>query len=299
VNSGVRKLLRGVPAALVLAAAGSSPAFAGDNDISLQEFGSCVPGEVVGGQQSNCVSVDTDEAGFRSLARDIGLTFSPRMLATGETTGVSGFSFGVAHSVNTVDSAADYWVTGSATGEPNGALATTQLTFRKGLPFSLELGTSLTALWDSRMIGVNTEVRWALHEDWLWPAPDLAFRGFVGTVLGNSQLQLLTAGFDAVTGVPIGISNVMNITPYAGLNMTAVISSSRLIDATPSDPTPPFDASDPRLSNKPEFLFDTETNIVLQGLGGLRFQFAMLDVYLQGTFASAVQSYTLGIGFNF
>lgn len=296
-KSGVRKWLGSVSAALALCA--PVVAVAGDNDVSLQEFGTCVPGEVVGGQQSNCVSVDTDEQGFRRLARDIGMSFTPKLLATGETTGVSGFSIGIAHTINTIDSAAAYWQTASVTGEPSDALATTQFTFRKGLPFSLELGTSMTALWNSRMVGINTELRWSLHEDWLWPAPDLSFRGFVGTVLGNSQLQLLTAGFDAVTGLPIGVANVVNISPYAGINMTAVVSSSRLIDATPDDPTPPFDASDPRLSNKPEFLFDTETNIALSGIGGLRFQFAVLDVYMQCTIASAVQSYSAGIGFNF
>jgi hypothetical protein len=82
--------------------------------------------------------------------------------------------------------------------------------------------------------------------------------------------------------------------------MTAVISSSRLIDASPADPTPPFqDTEDPSRSNAPEFVFDVETELVHQGLGGVRFQLTAVNLTMMVTASGEVQSYTFSLGADF
>ena len=284
-----------IVATLGLALLVPSLASAGSNSISLQDFGDCTFGPA-----QNCRFVTTNEEAFRAFARDLGVVMAPRGLMTAETLGQAGFAFQVDHTVSTVDSNAEHWVLASVDDDPSGTLNSTQFHIRKGLPFSLELGGIFTALWGSDLMAIGTELRWALHEDYYFPVPDLAFRGFVNTVLGDPQLSLTNTGFDVVLGLPIGVGNVMNITPYAGYNGTIVISASRLVDATPDDPTPPFtNVADPSLSNQPEFAFDVDNELVSQGIIGARFQATLLDITLQGTIGSDVQHYSFSLGLDF
>lgn len=281
-------------------------AFAGPNDITLQRFVT-MESETTSQGFERRLAVG-DEQGFRDFSRDIGLIFAPRLAATGETLGVSGFTVQLDQSVSLVDSTTDYWQLGSESGDPSGSLQTSTLHIRKGLPFSFELGGTITKMWGSELMGVGTELRFAPLEDILWPGPDLAFRGFVSTVLGDAQLNMILPGWDVVLSVPVGVGNVMNISPFAGYNMTVVIASSRLIDGEPTDPRTAFELSTGAntslpagtlVNYQPEVLFDDEATIVSQGIFGVRFEFAVLDLTFQGTVSSAVQSYTTSLGFNF
>jgi hypothetical protein len=280
-------------------------ALAGPNDITLQRFVTMESTTTEQGFEER-IAIG-NEQGFRDFSRDIGLIFSPRLAATGETLGVSGFSIQLDQSVSLVDSTADYWQLGSESGDPSGSYQTSTLHIRKGLPFSFELGGTITKMWGSELMGVGTELRFAPLEDILWPGPDLAFRGFVSTVLGDSQLNMIIPGWDVVLSVPIGVGNVMNISPFAGYNMTVVVASSRLVDGEPTNPQTAFTLSSNSsnlpagtlVNYQPEVLFDDESTIVSQGIFGVRFEFAVLDVTFQGTVSSAVQSYTTSLGFNF
>lgn len=269
-------------------------ASAGDNDLTLQRFGECV---AVGLAQ--CGSVRIDEDAFRLLTRDLGLVTFPRLRASAETLGQAGFAFQVDHSFSVVDANSDRWRRAHVDEQPNGTLMTTQLHLRKGLPMSLELGTMATFLWQSDLVAIGAELKWALHEDTLWPVPDLMIRGFGNTVLGHPQLLLTNAGVDIVTGLPIGAGNVMNITPYAGYTMLLVIAGTQIIDATPGDPLPPVVSTDPSATNQPEFSFDVEAQIVHQALLGLRFQFGVVNALFEVNANKHVQSYGLTLGADF
>ncbi len=273
-------------------------AFAGPNDITLQRF--------VRMERSMTAQIAVgEEQLFRDFSRDIGLIFAPRLATTGETLGVSGFSVQLDQSVSLVDSSSEYWQLGAQSGDPSGSLQTSTLHIRKGLPFSFEVGGTITKMWGSELMGVGAELRFAPLEDILWPGPDLAFRGFVSTVLGDTQLAMLLPGWDVVMSVPIGVGNVMNISPFAGYNMTVVVASSRLIDAEPTNPQSAYttDGTNPSggqpATYQPEVLFDDEATIVSQGIFGVRFEFAVVDLTFQGTVSSAVQSYTTSLGFSF
>ncbi len=274
-------------------------AWAGSNDITLQRYGTCRAGQV-GGRQSDCFQVAQEDEWFEQLSRDLGLVFSPKLNATAETLGQAGFAFQIDQNISLINNHEEYWIEANVDEDPAGTLLTTQLHFRKGLPLSLEIGGVLTFLWESQLMAVGSEIRWALHEDYLWPVPDLAVRGFVNTVLGSSQLSLTTAGADVVAGVPIGVGNVMNITPYFGYNLTAVIAASRLIDASPTSSLPPvIDPTSDQLSNQPEFVFDLNTQLVHQGMGGVRFQFAVTNIGFEAIVSSKVQTYSFNLGLEF
>ena len=289
---------------LIAAALVPTSALAGENDVTLQRFGTCIAGPVVdvnGEQrQSNCLRTEVDEANFRIFARDFGLMFAPKSATSAETLGQAGFAFQVEQTFNLLDTTQEAWQLADMDGLANDTQATTTFKFRKGLPLSLELGAHMTLLWQSQLMAVGGDLRWSIHEDYYWPVPDFTIRAFVNTVVGHPQLQLTNSGFDAVVGIPIGIADVMNLSPFAGYQLTAVTSSSRLIDASPDDLLPPVDnTTNPQLSNKPEFVFGVDTEIVHGGVAGLRVQFAIVDFTFQAYFSSTVQSYTLALGMDF
>ena len=268
-----------------------------DNNVTLQRFGVCSGGV----DDAECTVLFVDEAGFRAFSTDLGTIFAPIGATTAETLGQAGFAFSVDHTIHTIDTTAvaegqteAYWELADADGAVDSSLSTTQLHFRKGLPLSLELGALWTLMWDSDLSAVGAELRWSLHEDYLSPVPDVTVRGFANTVVGSRQLQMFNTGGDVTVSMRLGVGDVVNISPFLGYSMTAVIASSRLIDATPNDLTP---ATIDTIS--PEFAFDTDTVLVHRGFGGVRFQATLVDFLLQATIGETVQSYTASIGLDF
>ncbi|MCB9532666.1 MAG: hypothetical protein H6700_12935 [Myxococcales bacterium] len=280
--------LRTALAAVALCAV-AAPASAASNDITIRRFGTCAPAGA-------CETVDLRTDDFSKLTRDLGLMFGPTLNSGAETLGPAGFAIQFDQNIAVVDANEDYWTDANVDRDASGTMLLSQLHLRKGLPLSLELGGFFTILWQSQLLAVGSEIRWALHEDTLWPVPDLSVRGYVSTVLGSSELNVTTAGAEIVTGLPIGVGNVANITPYVGYNLAVVISASRLIDATPLDPRPPITGTE---TSQPEFVFPVETQLVHQGVVGLRTQFAVTNVGFQAQFSPAVQNYTLSLGFEF
>lgn len=288
-------------AALTLGSAllsfGTSALGAG-NDLVLHRLGSCV--------DAACSEVQRDDDAFRQLTRDLGLAFSPKGLAPPETLGEAGFNYGFELIFNTVDSSAisdggaePYWQTAVEDRDPSDILMVSQLHIRKGLPFSFELGAVLSHLFQSSMWGLGVELAWAFHEDTYWPVPDFGVRGFVSNVVGSTDLNLTLAGFDLMLGIPIGISNLYSLTPYAGWNYTAIFASSRLLDKTPGDNTPPFQGSGGTASVKPEFVFDDTRQQFNRFVGGLRFGYAVVNLTLETSIGADVQSYALHLGLDF
>ncbi|MBN1946195.1 MAG: hypothetical protein JW797_11000 [Bradymonadales bacterium] len=253
----------------------SIPALSGGNDLVLSRLGDCTYQEVNGRQ--TCVSVTPNVEAFRALTRDLGLVMSPKGFSTAETIGEVGFEYAFEMLFNVIDSSQVGWQETVLDRDPSDLLLTSQFHLRKGLPFSFQLGAVLTHLFDSDMWGLGAELNWSLHEDYLNPVPDLGVRGFVNHTVGNTDLNLTTAGFDAMLGLPVGVGGMVNLTPYLGYNLTAVVSSSRLLDASPGDPYPPMEAGASTPAIKPEFVFDNETNIYHRFLAGIRVRFTVLN----------------------
>lgn len=249
---------------------------------------------------------DTDA--FRNLSRDLGLVFAPHYLAPSETLGEAGFDVGFNVSLSTVDSKADYWRALEG-GEPD-PFFTVQAQVRKGvtIPYlvSLEVGGAVTWLTQSELVALGTDVKWALNEGFFF-LPDLAVRGSLTNVVGSSDMNLTTAGFDLSISKSWGLFGLVNVTPYAGYNRIWVISSSRLLDVAPEDPRPPIirecDPDDlgctEELAFQPEFVFDTEVQSLNRYFLGSRFIFGYASITLEGAFAGSVNSYSARVGFDF
>ncbi|MEO1271753.1 MAG: hypothetical protein AAFX99_26980 [Myxococcota bacterium] len=175
-----------------------SVAEAGDKDLVLRRLAERVPVDENGNQTTEAEAFGfnavPDEDAFRSLSRDMGLIFAPRILSPAETLGQAGFDIGAAVSVSTVDSNAEHW-RALRGGDNPGAFTTGQIFVRKGLPFSFELGGELSYLFESETFAVGTDLKWALNEGFLF-LPDFAVRVAANNVVGNPDMNLTNVGLD-------------------------------------------------------------------------------------------------------
>lgn len=290
----IGRLLAG--AALLLLPVASAEA---SNNFTLQRFGTC---DTLG-STGNCLGTSTKDKAFRSFAGQLGEVMTIKGVAPADTPGVAGFVFQIDRSFNDfdvkTDGAENPWVLAHKTGKPEASMGTTQIHVRKGLPFSFEVGTVLTLLDDSDLLAVGVEGKWALHEDIFWPLPDLAIHGGVNTLLGSSDLVLTNLQIDALLSLPIGISSVVNLTPFGGYGVVLPFSASRLIDTTPDDARPAVASGTESLRNQPEVNFSLDTEPRPVAVVGARFQWAMLDLTYQSQFSDTVTSQSVSIGADF
>lgn len=306
--------LRGwsVPAICLLAfvlveSLGPAQASAGGKDLVLRRLADR-EAVVVNGEQIGYNAIKDTKA-FRQLSLDLGLVFAPKFMAPAETLGEAGFDVGVGLSVNSVAGSGEQWraLDGSSCrlgatdcgAEDPGTFMTGIIHVRKGLPFSFEMGGSLTYLFDSELVGLGTEIKWALNEGF-FVLPDFAVRGTVNNVVGSSDMNLTTAGFDTSVSKSFGVAGTVNVTPYLGYNRLWIVSSSRLLDAAPEDPTPPtLDPQTDELLFQPEFVFDQEVQSIDRFFFGSRFVFVRAVVTLEAAISGEVDSYTARVGFDF
>ncbi len=328
-------------AALLLVVSVGGRAQARINDFTLNRFYKDI--ETASGAPAPCptdgvdctIAVHADNELFKDFAREFGLVMAPKFLAPAETLGQAGFSVGVDASFSTIDNSKEHWKKASPEpGKvPDSMLSTMQVHVRKGLPFSFELGGTMTTLFDSNTIALGGELKWAFNEGFYY-LPDIAVRGSVNRLLGSRDLDLLTGGVDVSVSHPFGIGGMVNVTPYAGWSLLFVNASSHVLDATPGLPgfTPPYclpadgsgipDGTDQR---KPDgqggYLVSSEcqkaarayettdyrSNFVLsrqrltlhRGFVGLGLKITVVSIRGEVMFAEGVNTYSLRLAMNF
>ncbi|MDY0058443.1 MAG: hypothetical protein RBU45_01405 [Myxococcota bacterium] len=303
------------------------------NDFTLSRFGTLVRGATADCQRADCVRyVEANNELFRQFATDFGMVMSPKFLAPAETLGQAGFDIGVDASFSAIANKEPHWTMamqeeGTA---PNSLLSTMQVHVRKGLPFSFELGGTLTKLFESEAYALGGELKWAFNEGFYY-LPDIAARVAVNRLLGSRDLDLLTGGFDLSISHPFGIGGMLSLTPYAGWNMLFIHASSHVLDATAGLPgfTPPYcnelTGADSRVPNpdgsfaqSPEcqkasyaaLTADYRANFVLsrqnwsdmayhRGFFGLRLKITVVSLVAEAILAEEVQTYSARIGMDF
>jgi len=91
---------------------------------------------------------------------------------------------------------------------------------RKGLPWSFELGGTLNYLIQSDLFGLGGEVKWSIFEGYRHgfrgALPDVAARGSVVRVIGETDVDLTIVGVDGSISYAFGIGGMVTLTPYAG-----------------------------------------------------------------------------------
>lgn len=266
----------------------SAFALAGPNDVTPTRFGECQGG---GGE---CRGVITDEQGFRDFTRELGLATSVYALQPAETTGQKGFAIQLNMTNTSILHDKDYWKKASIDGNPPSSYSVMNLHVRKGLPLSFEIGLNAGIVQGTDLVTIGGELKYALHEDWLWPLPDIAIRAWGNAVLGNRDFDLYNLGGDVIVSVPFGIGGTVQLTPIVGYSLHAVISRSGVLDAAPGNPAPPvIDV------HEPQFVFSNSTQVVHRMFAGVQLSVAVIDLNFQASFIGDQLTLSGGVGLGF
>lgn len=227
-NGRVRTPLNSL-AAVGLAVASASfaaPALALPNDIDLVDL-------VNTDDPTNPVA---DDVAFRGMTRELGLVMTPTSLQVAETTGHSGFDFGLDYSFHVMNFSEDYWRAREERSAP--LMMTLGARARKGfvlpVPLASEVEFGTQWLIDSQLLNIGTNVRVALNEGFRW-IPDLAVQAGINRLVGNEELDLLTVTAGGMVSKGFGINGSFNLNPFIGYQSVWVNASSRIVDANPVD----------------------------------------------------------------
>lgn len=210
----------------MLGALAATPAAALPNDIDLVDLV----------DTTDPAAPQADNVAFRGLVRELGLVMTPTSVQVAETTGHSGFDFGLDYSFHTMNFGEDYWRAREERSAP--LMMTLGARARKGfvLPVPLASEVEFGAEWliDSQLLNIGSNVRVALNEGFRW-IPDVAVQAGINRMVGNEELDLLTVTAGGQVSKGFGINGSFNLNPFIGYQSVWVNGSSRIVDANPLD----------------------------------------------------------------
>jgi len=158
-----------------------------------------------------------DTQGFKAVAQAVALAMQPRWAGPASTMGSRGFDIAYNFMHTSINPEEAHWKLAVPDRTLRG-LQTSQVHFRKGLPFSLELGGTVSKLLDSRLYGVGFELKLAPVESYRY-APDLGARFHANTILGSRDLSIFNWGGDFLASKSFGLWGVVQTTPFVGFSM--------------------------------------------------------------------------------
>lgn len=220
------KLIAVVAASLVVA----STAVASPNDVDL-----------LGLVERDGNRFSARQGDFFLLTQELGVAMTPTSLQPAETTGQSGFDFGVDYGFHDISDDEAYWqdaLEGRRTGkEPFPVLQTLGVRGRKGfpLPFPLSSEIELGATWllDSHLVNLGGNLRLALNEGFRW-IPDIAVMGGVNRLVGSEDLDLFDVTAGAAISKGFGIMGSFNLAPFVSYQSIFINAASRVLDPDPT-----------------------------------------------------------------
>ncbi len=276
----------------------AAPAFALDNDPHLDRLCVSAPADVDrDGIDEPCGnSPSGDQEAFTEIAREYGMAFAPRLLGPAETLGVNGFQFGFQLGLTNINqtevtdgSTTPYWTRTVEDESPPSVLKTVHLDMKKGLPYSLEIGASMSWLFDSEMFAFGGNVKWAPNEGIDAFPVDFAARFSASRVVGSSQLDLTTLGLDLILSRGFGVGGVANLAPYMAYSPVFVFARSGVLDSTPAIGT------DPQRS----FVFEKEELTIHRFVVGTRLVVGAVNLTPEVALTKGLQSYNFNLGLDF
>jgi hypothetical protein len=296
-----RKAAAGLLVAGLLAPAS---ALALDNDPALRGFSTCNGDGICRGRQDL----------FRAYAKEMGMAMAPKLLAPAETLGLNGFSLSLGqYSVTNIHEDEEHWQRGTEQTlaetiaheqEPTtfgeaaapGVLHTIDFRARKGLPYSFEVGTSLTYLVNSEFFAFGGELKWALNEAVDAFPIDIAVQTGVNRCFGSTELDLTTVGMNVILSRGFGAGGVVNIAPYMAYNPVFVFARSGVLDATPGID----EAVDARDAGS-AFVLEKEDATLHRAVFGARFVASVLSITPEIALAlgEGLQNYNIQLGLDF
>jgi hypothetical protein len=183
---------------------------------------------------------EEDRLLYQGAAQEMALVLAPLHLGPARTTGHSGFEYILRFSTHDVDEEAPYWPRvlqlGGAANPPD-SLGTTTIEVRKGLPFGVELGTSITWLENSETIALGGRLRIGLLEGYQDRfAPDLSVHASINRMLGSTDLDLTMISTGATLSYRRSLAGRMNLTPYVGYDFMLLQAGAHLLRNPDFDP---------------------------------------------------------------
>ncbi len=182
-----------------------------------------------------------DNDAFERLISQLAVTVAPMAERGAATLGPRGFALSLSSTGTGIAADRFYWVYGTrgsgGSSDHNAAPETmpvwNRIEMRKGLPFGLEIGSSLGQGISTSMWLFSGELKWALFEGFhsgLGQLPDLAVRGVLQTMLGAGQLSLQTHAIDVTLSKPFVVAQRYRLTPFAALGLLFVRADTGRVD---------------------------------------------------------------------
>ncbi len=171
-------------------------------------------------------------ADYERFMAEYAFGLSPKILAPAETLGYSGFYMGLEGTLTTIDSSSaggkERWRDGTAPRNSYPSIMfVPAVHVRKGLPWSFEIGGSFNYLAESELVALGGDIKWSLLEGYRkgfrGALPDVAARGSVMRVLGQSDVDMTIIGVDGSVSYPFGIGGMITLTPYMGYQYLVTI----------------------------------------------------------------------------
>jgi hypothetical protein len=286
------RLLRAAALLLGLALTPLAPAdaLADKYDIALNRLGTV---QRIG-TAADALAVDLNEVAFENLVRDLGLAMAPKMVGPANTLGALGFLVGLEVSWTDINQSDEHWRL--AVDDPDSTLQTLQIHMRKGLPFSLEVGATVTHLFQSEMWGVGMDLKFAVLEGFR-SLPDLSFGANIHTVLGARDLAMLLSGGNVMVSKEFGIGGAVRIAPYAGYNLVYVHGSSHPVTFFVDEPGG-CQPSGTKLCSRLALFGDADV-IVHRGILGFQLVMTYFSIGAELAYAGEAQTYTVQLGADF
>lgn len=278
----MRALLPACLAALTLAL--PAQAFARDYGPDLGAFYNlCTPGQT-------CRPLD--HGGFEDFARQVGTALAPA-IGPIHSHGSRGFEISLTTGLAAVDTGQDYWTADAAgrpgvADDPNDLFVTSEIQVRKGLPYGLRVGGSVTHLHGSRLWGIGVEFAWAFVDGYKW-APDFGIVVAVGTLLGHDDFMMIQVSPALVLSKRFGIAGLFHLAPYLGYNVLYINASTHLTSTWRGGTSPIL------------FAFDPSHVVRHRGVVGLEAlaSFVTVGVEMTVDFVDTRQTYAIKVGAAF
>jgi hypothetical protein len=136
--------------------------------------------------------------------------------------------------VTNVDANASHWQSGTVSPDP--VLIWTHATLRKGLPFGLEVGTTIGRGHSTSLWSLGLSVKWALFEGFrtgIGHLPDVALQATTTRSMGLDDLTLATHTLDLLFSKPLHVGRGYRIAPMLGAQLLFLEAESGPVDLTP------------------------------------------------------------------
>ncbi len=209
---------------LALLIAAARPSMADPLDLNLRTFY----------DPNRPVAELREDGNYQKLMSELAHVIGPRFAGPAHSLGALGFEAALELSFAGINNNAGYWK--AAEGTAPSTVSTFQMRVRKGLPYSVQVGASLTHLSDSNFWAIGTELTFSLIDGFV-SVPDLGLRLSAQSVLGHQDISMLVAGGDLVLSKSFGIAGVVSLQPWVAYSTLFSTVTTEQIEVYPDNTT--------------------------------------------------------------